>query len=53
MCGHFCPLPVQEEGVPFKVGEGGQQTGALGSALKGGQSSSIADHQESHSEDKV
>lgn len=39
MCGHFCPLPVQEECVAFKVGEDGQQTRAPGSALKDGQSS--------------
>lgn len=53
MRGHFCPLPVQEEGVPFKVGEVGQQIGALGSMLKSGQSSSKAVHLESHSEGKL
>lgn len=44
MCGHFCPLPVQKEGALFKVGEDGQEMGALGSALKGGQSLSKAVH---------
>lgn len=53
MRGHFCPLPVQEEGVPFKVGEGGQQMGALASVLKGGQRLSKAVHQESRYEEKL